>query len=304
MNPIKVLILAFFGITGCQVKQLAGERPERITDPKGTIAFTSSRDGNMEIYTVNLETGKLARLTNHEKTDYHTSWSPDGRKLAFYSKRNGSNNIYIMSADGSEVAQITDDPADDVLPEISPKGQRILFTSNRNSKSRNVFLMNIDGSSLLQLTNNDLYEESASWSPDEKSILFTRQIYETVDTGRLANGEIFRMDLATGKETRLTHKKGFDSGARFSPDGKRIAFYGLENGIFDIYLMNADGSNLVNLTRDSTECYSPAWSADGQWLAYTAGNSKNYEIWIIHVATGTRKQITHSPGRDEKPAWY
>lgn len=101
----------------------------------------------------------------------------------------------------------------------------------------------------------------------------------------------------------MTNKPGFDSGARYSPDGKQIAFYGLENDLFNIYLMNADGIHITNLTNDTTECYSPAWSPDGHWIAYTGGDASNYEIWVIHVNTLEKRQITYSEGRDQNPSW-
>lgn len=63
-----------------------------------------------------------------------------------------------------------------------------------------------------------------------------------------------------------------DSGAKFSPNGKQIAFYGLtEDKNYEIHTMNADGTNIINLTNDLLEDYSPEWSRDGKWIAYTSG---------------------------------
>lgn len=86
--------------------------------------------------------------------------------------------------------------------------------------------MNSDGSNIVRLTNNDLFEEVPTWSNDGSKILFTRQLVEMVDTLKTTNGEIFIMDKNGRNEKQLTFKKGFDSGAKFSPDGKKLHFMG------------------------------------------------------------------------------
>lgn len=67
--------------------------------------------------------------------------------------------------------------------------------------------------------------------------------------------------------------------------------------------MNADGSNLTNLTNDNIEDYSPTWSPDGQWLAYTSGDSTQYDVWIIHIESKEKKRLTKEPKRNQNPVW-
>ncbi|HNA15293.1 MAG TPA: DPP IV N-terminal domain-containing protein, partial [Ferruginibacter sp.] len=84
----------------------------------------------------------------------------------------------------------------------------------------------------------------------------------------------------------------------------QIAFYGKsENGKYDIFIMDIDGNNLVNISRDDTEDYSPSWSPDGKWIACTRGSSKNYDVWLIHLETGIKTRLTTQPKRDESPFW-
>ncbi len=301
---IWLLIILFFGCKNIDETPNTDKfNAVKNSEPEGVIAFTSKRDGNFEIYTIDLDSNKLTRLTNHDDLDYYSSWTSDGEWLAFYSKRNGNADIYLVSKDGNELKQITNHIKDDVLPAISPTDDKIAFISSRDSIGRNLFVMDFNGNNIEQLTKNADYEESPSWSPDGKTILFTRQLKIENDTTHASNGEIFKMNILTKEVTRLTDKKGFDSGAKYSPNGEKIAFYGLENELFNIYLMNSDGTNLINLTNDSTECYSPSWSPDGNWIAYTGGNSENYEIWIINIHTREKRRITNSDDRDQNPAW-
>jgi len=67
--------------------------------------------------------------------------------------------------------------------------------------------------------------------------------------------------------------------------------------------MDADGKNLFNLTLDEMEDYSPAWSPDSKWIAFTRGNAKNYDVWIMEIETKIKHRLTKHPKRDESPIW-
>lgn len=276
----------------------------RLEQPRGTLSFLTTRDGNFEIYSMDADGNNLKNLTCNKALDFGSSWSPDGKYILFYSDRDGRKNIYRMDADGKNPVRITKDSGQHFLPEWSPDGEKIVYVAEQGGKSRDLYIMNKDGSGVLQLTNNDLYEESPSFSPDGKKIVFTRQLREPDDTAHAANGEIFIMNADGSDAKRLTNKKGYDSGPRFSPDGSKIAFYGPdEKGNFELFIMNADGTGMINLTQDPLEDYSPEWSPDGNWIAYSRGTSANYDAWAIHIETGIKFRLTTNPKRDESPVW-
>jgi len=81
-----------------------------------SIAFSSERDGNAEIYLVRLGDASLANLTNDPGDDVFPSWSPDGKKIVFTSARNESADTYAMAPDGSDLQRLTDDPWDQWAP--------------------------------------------------------------------------------------------------------------------------------------------------------------------------------------------
>lgn len=90
------------------------------------------------------------------------------------------------------------------------------------------------------------------------------------------------------------------------PDNKpagTIAFNMNRDGNKEIYLMDAKGSNLRNITRDTLDCYSPSWSPDGKWIAYTAGTGNNYDIYIINIESSEKRRLTNTKKRNESPAW-
>ena len=272
--------------------------------PTGVLSFLTTRDGNFEVYTMTADGKNVTNLTNNKSLDFWSSWSPDGNYILFYSNRDGNNEIYRMDADGRNQVNISNHPSNDYLPCWSPDGKQVLFTSDRDNKNREIYVMNIDGSNLTRLTNNDLFEEVPTWSRDGEKILFTRQLIEMVDTLKTTNGEIFIMDKNGTNEKQLTFKKGYDSGAKFSPDGKQIAFYGpTEDKNYELYIMNADGTIVTNLTNDILEDYSPDWSPDGKWIAYSSGTPKQYDVWVINIMTKKKLRLTTEPKRNETPVW-
>ena len=302
MNPLKILMFLLI-FTSCKNNKKENLDDEA-TSSNQEIAFVTNRDGNSEIYTMDINGENLRNITQNDSLDFNPSWSYDGESLYFYSERDGNAEIYSLKSDGTELKRLTNNPSSDVLPELSPDGTTVVFMSDRDSLSKNIYLMNKDGSNIKQLTQNKSYEESPNWSPSGKEIIFTRQLRDSSDTSHAANGEIFRINLNGSNLTRLTNKAGYDSGAKFSPNGKQIAFYGSnEKNNWDLYIMNSDGTDLYNVTNDSIECYSPDWSTDGKWLVYTAGSKGNYNIWKINIETKERIQLTNTDGRNESPVW-
>src|SRR5437016_2932368 len=86
------------------------------------MPFTSTRDGNFEIYAMNADGTGVTRLTNHPAADAKPSWSPDGTKIAFTSNRDGNFEIYAMNTDGTGVTRLTNHAAADISPAWSPNG--------------------------------------------------------------------------------------------------------------------------------------------------------------------------------------
>ena len=107
------------------------------------LAFVSERDGNSEIYVMNMDGTDLLRLTNDAGRDKDPAWSPDGQRIAFASDRAGSLDIYVMNADGSNPVRRTDTGSSDA-PAWSPDGSKIAFASQRDGQF-GIYVMSVDG---------------------------------------------------------------------------------------------------------------------------------------------------------------
>jgi len=99
----------------------ATNTPEPTTIPNADqILFNSDRDGDQEIYVVNVDGSDLRQLTDNSFFESNPAWSADGQQMAFVSDQDGDWEIYVMNVDGSEVAQLTHNEGQDWSPSWSP----------------------------------------------------------------------------------------------------------------------------------------------------------------------------------------
>jgi len=118
------------------------------------------------------------------------------------------------------------------------------------------------------------------------------------------------MNADGSEQTRLTFNPTVDDGpARFSPDGKMIAFSrsaaveGLDYYNFDIYTMNADGSDVKQLTTDTEYDTGPVWSPDGRKIAFVSGRAHNFDAFTMNADGTDQTNVTNTPENDGPMAW-
>ena len=140
--------------------------------------------------------------------------------------------------------------------------------------------MNVDGSNQHRIYYSYAISSDPSWSPDGRQVVFTND----KEDGRTGNFEIFSIEPeTTGAEKRLTFRRRSDVNPVFSPDGLRIAFVSNGDGNSEIYLINADGSGLLRLTRDPAEDVQPNWSADGKRIIFSSNRNGKFAIYEMTV---------------------
>ena len=235
-----------------------------VVDTQGQIAFVSDRDGNPEIYVMDIDGKNQQRLTNNPNDDWNPSWSPDGKRIVFSSERDGSREICVMDADGGNPQNLSNNPDFDGSPSWSPDGKRIAFMSDRDGDFLHfdIFVMAADGGNQQNITNDPFDERHPSWSPDGKRIVFSSHRDRHFRSRFGITSEIYVMDADGGNQQRLTKNRKNDWFPSWSPDGERIAFAADRKGDFanfEIYVMDVDGGNLRNLTNNPQNDFSPAW---------------------------------------------
>ncbi len=172
-----------------------GYDAEATISPDGRIVFTSVRDGDMEIYSMNGDGSDVRRLTHRPGPDGGPFFSADGTRIVFRGRplspgpelddyrtllkdgvwRPTRLEIYVMDRDGRNLRQVTANGAANFAPFFHPDGQRIIFASNlHDPKGRDfdLYLVNVDGTGLERLTYNDTFDGFPMFSPDGRKLVF------------------------------------------------------------------------------------------------------------------------------------
>ncbi|HZY79580.1 MAG TPA: biopolymer transporter TolR [Cyclobacteriaceae bacterium] len=206
-------------------------------------------------------TGKRKIIHSAPNSLQAPNWTPDNKSLIYnaegllyrYDLKDGSisklnsgfatanNNDHVLSFDGKMLG---------ISHHVGEKRTSTIFTLPvTGSDNPTKITDEANGHSYLH-----------SWSPDGKKLIFTGQ--------RNNNFDIYAVDVATKKETRLTEDVSLDDGPEFTPDGKFIWFNSVRTGTMKLWKMKADGSDEQQITFDEYNDWFPHFSPDGKWVVY------------------------------------
>jgi len=234
-------------------------------------------------------------------------------RIAFSSNRDGNPAIFVVNVLGREPRKLTNgDGGGDVSPEASPDGLRIAFASYRdgrfdpfdNAPAAEIYVMNDDGNGLFRLTDNEFPDDDPTWAPNGFRIAFVSARH-SADYGYV-NSDIFVMnDDGSGQKNLTPEEGGLESEPDWSPDGRKIAFTSfrdfdaLGNIQSEIYIMNDDGRNWVNVTRNDAIDGNPDWSPDGRKIAFASNRLGNSEIFAMNPDGSGVVNLSRSPDSND-----
>ena len=291
-------------------------------------------DKPMRLYVIRPDGSGLTPLTDYMEFLSGLTSSPDGRYLLFSARREVTcgpygpagyfdlPHLYRVDVASGEVFTLTSGTTTaEWLATWSPDGEQIAFVSSEVNipcspappcyeenctpvaveYHTHLYVMDRDGRERRKLTAEEGEIKSVAWSPTGKQILFTQ------------NGALWIVN-PDGSGLRkiadvITDYLGRPYAAQpaWSPDGSRVAFVAPGVGPDhrpDIFIINADGSDLFNLTNHPAEDYQPSWSPDGRWVAFVSTRLGYQGIYTIGVDGSSQAQIFHSPTEGAyHPTW-
>jgi len=217
----------------------------------------------------------------------------DSTELVLYTALRPTNwDLFLIEGSGNPPKQLTSDSALDYNPVVSPDGRWVVFCSERRGDP-DLFVMDLDhpGSPRL-LIDSKAMEDSPTFSPDQSTLFFV----STHD----GNADVFQIDFLPRETMNLSaahnltrHVRG-DFNPAVSPDGRTIAFSSDRDAYksSDIYLVDANGSNVKRLTNSPGWDGSPAWSTDGRLIYFYSERDGKPRIYRMDANGDNHSPIT------------
>lgn len=279
-------------------------------------AFDPAQRRSADLYFTHMNGQDLRKLTEAgTHRDICPAVSPNGKRVALCSDRTGNYEIWTMNANGTSLSQLTSLGGYSVFPDYSPSGNEIAFAHGRPDTPdiTGIWVANASSGAAERLippaTAPGLWSDAyPAYSPDGSTIVFVRQRLETDPEAGFTfpvEGQLWSYDLTSHVSTQLTFDATLkDQLPDWSPDGSRIAF-GADD---DVFVMDANGSNLVNLTHSPAAEFGAAWSPRGRWIAFTGAggdvpNGQRY-VQVIRPDGTDRHTVAPTPGLLQAvPGW-
>ena len=260
-------------------------------DMKGQIVFSSGKQGDYDIWKLNLDSQELKQLTVGDYWNDSPKWSPDGNNIIFVSNKSGFPEIWMMDKEGNNQRQITETKRYHATPSWSPDGKNIVFCANYDG-NLDIYSMALDGTNLEKITESIEMDSKPVFSPDGKNIAYTSR--------QSGNSDIWLYSLTDKTHSQLTTHPEDDYSPAYSPDGEKIAFVsgrfndGRDSNL-EIFLMNVDGSDKQRITHNRGIDRFVTWSRDGRYLIYSSSerNSLAERLSVLDVVTMRKKKINY-----------
>lgn len=253
--------------------------------------LTTYAQQSMQIATIDQADQRLNLLTTEPGFHNFPVWSPNGAQIAFIFE----DRLYTIDANGNNRKQVSELEAFVSAPAWSPDGQWIAFSVTPQTegfqmikKAAEIYLVQPDGNNLRRLTTDERHDYSPVWSPTGERVAYMSDPFApgSANPNNIPT-EVFILNLAGGTNIQIGAPKHHALEPIWSPDGERLAYVKVPTQVnmgdffnpsidnAHIFLVNADGSNQIQITPNHLRAVSPSWSPDGKWLAFAARPSSN-----------------------------
>lgn len=304
---------------GSNLVELAGDIPSKF-NPAWTIdgtkvSFSTAAEKSANLYIMNADGSNLAKVLDTSELNAYDQihpdsvfnigccksvWSPDGKKIIFMTSRRVAGTfvgggVHVLNLDNHQMFDFRD-------------GGWSAFWSSDSTKFGIVgcedtwlCVMDITNGKFVDL--NGIYSitfpTAFYWSPDGEKITFAGF------WNKSKNSDVYVMDADFSNPITISSSlvKGQNGGPVWSPDGQKIAFKSCDVDLCELYVVNADGSNLVRLSTWILGLDNIIWSHDGEKIIYVSAENGISDVYLTNVGDGTTINLTNHPSEDSDPIW-
>jgi TolB protein len=264
------------------------------------IAFVSSRTGTKEIWVMDYDGANQHPLTTLHTISLTPRWSPDASRIAFtcFASASGvvSPQLCMYSVDANKVVSFPRFRGTNSSPAWSPDGTQIIFSSSMLGNPE-IFVTDANGAHPKRLTFSNGASTSPAWNPKTgQSVVFVS------DRGGIPKLFMMNADGTNSAELDVPDK-GYLIDPAWAPNGQLLAFsWRRPEGNYDLYLMDAATSKIVEITRDSGRNERPSWAPDGRHIVFESTRGGTRQIWTM-LADGSQAHQLTMTGHNESPNW-
>ena len=238
------------------------------------VLFDSDREGDMDLWILELEPSSLVQVTTDPSDDFVGAWSPDGQSIVFFSHRSGNRDIWLQRLNGGPAQRLTFDATEDYYPAWSPDGASLVYNVYGLS-SWEFRWMNADGSSQRSLSTGGLqFPTFPEWSRQGNGLVF-------VDWGE--SHSLWYQEQLDVEPRRLTEKTG--EYATWSIDGSEVYFIATGDRAGDIWAVSLDDGSeqpMADLSGRIGQLFRNTLATDGNYL-YFVWQENLGDIWVMDV---------------------
>ena len=304
-------------VDGSNLVELAGDIPSKFnpawTLDRSKVSFSTAAEKSASLYIMNADGSNLAKVLDTSELSVYDQihpdsvfgigccnsvWSPDGKKIVFMTSRRVAGTfvgggVHVLNLDNHQMFDFRD-------------GGWSAFWSSDSTKfgisgCENAWLcvMDITNGKLVDL--NDISSITSSthfyWSPDEKKIAFSAFLRDS------KNMDVYVADTDFSNPTNISVSlvDGQNKGPVWSPDSQKIAFTSCDVYLCELYVVNADGSNLIMLKTWVLGLSDVIWSYNGEKIFYVSTENGNSEIYTVNLNDSTTVNLTDHPSEDYGP---
>ena len=213
--------------------------------------------------------------------------------IIFVSNRDGQMNLYMTSPDGIEVTRLTTNASENVTPRISPDGTRVAFVSTVNN-NMDIYVLEIATGHIIRVTDAPEKDSAPSWSSDGSRLAF--------ESFRDGNFEIYVVNADGSSLMRLTNEQSADTQPIWSPVSDEIVFVTGRFGNSDLMRLDLNGA-VSTLTTNPSPDYAPAWSPDGNSIAFQSFSGELSNLCLIGRDGLNQRCLTSTPDLYDAPVW-
>ncbi len=286
-----------------KIAQLGRNTDYPVFSPDGKwVYFQSNASGRSHIYRCRPDGAGVVNLTDGDKLGkawkdaYGYALARDGATLLYTVHDGGTGRVVLAKPDGAGPRLLFPKLGYAYMGALSPTGDRVVVSGP--ARGYRLLLADLPDGKPRDLTPDHPDSFAPQFTPDGKTIVFVRR-----------DGDLYRVDADGKNLRRLTHGNryvefklspkdhhGSTDGPHVSPDGKRIAYVAVKDGVPNVFTINLDGTNAKQVTSRRTPCGRVRWSPDSTQLAFVSFEGTHPQLFTVAVAGGEPRQLTRVDG--------